>query len=181
MGSVQIKHARPWHEALLEFILLHPRASGQEIALYFNVTEAWVSTVKNSDAFQELWAKRRGEHFSRVSTNIAQKVTALAEITIDTLTDEIEKSKRKGDVKIETLKEVGDMALKALGFGNKGVQTPIGTVNIHQNNFVVDKDTLARAREQKMRLAQTISGTSLPSIDVESRPQTQKLIEEKNG
>jgi hypothetical protein len=178
VGSVQIKHTRPWHEALLEFILANPRASGVEIALYFNVTEAWVSTVKNSDAFQELWAKRRGEHFSRVSSSIAEKVTALAEVTVDTLTDEIEKSKRKGELKIETLKETADMALKALGFGAKGVQSPLAsTINIQQNNFSVDKETLARAREQKMKLAQTVSATSLPSIDAESRPEAPKLLE----
>jgi hypothetical protein len=51
------------------------------------------------------------------------------------------------------------------------------TINIQQNNFSVDKETLARAREQKMKLAQTVSATSLPSIDAESSPEAQKLLE----
>ena len=150
-NHVQIKACRPWHEELLEFILANPRASGAEVAFYFGVTEAWVSTVKNTDAFRELWAQRRAEHFSRVSTGVAEKLTTLAEVTLDALTDKIEKDKRSGEVQYTTLKEVSEMTLKSLGFGAKpAAQVNAPVVNV--NNYVVDKDTLARAREAKARL-----------------------------
>ena len=162
--SVQIKAVRPWHEELLEFIIANPRASGAEIALYFNVTESWVSIVKNSDAFKELWAARRSEHFSRVSAGLSDKVTALAEVTIDTLADEVEKKKRNGELKIQELKEIGEMALKSLGFGAKR-EASLTPVVVNNNNFVVDKDTLANARAAKAKL-----------IDSEARPEP-KFIE----
>jgi len=168
MGMVQIKAVRAWHEELLEFILANPRASGAEIALYFNVTEAWLSTVKNSDAFKELWAKRRGEHFSRVSSNLSEKVTALAEVTVDALTDKIEEAKRKNELQIQTLTEVSAMALKSLGFGAKDKASNNAPV-VNVNTYVVDKDTLARAREAKARSAIT--------IDSESRPEPKNLLE----
>ena len=170
-ASASIKKVRAWHEELLEFILANPRASGQEIALYFNVTEAWVSTVKNSDAFQELWAKRRGEHFSRVSSNIVEKVTALAEVTVDALTDEVEKKKRNNDLEIQTLTEVSNMALKALGFGAKRESSNGASININTGpTYVVDKDTLARAREAKQQMLDRVAAVA------EGRP-AQKLIE----
>jgi hypothetical protein len=166
--GVQIKKVRAWHEELLEFILANPRASGAEIAFYFGVTEAWVSTVKNSDAFQELWARRRGEHFSRVSSTITEKVTALAEVTVDALTDKIEEQKRKGEVQVQTLKEVGEMALKALGFGAKRETASPVIVN---NNFTVDKETLARAREAKrLYIDATPTPSAAPTAGAERSP-----------
>ena len=173
-ASASIKKVRAWHEELLEFILANPRASGMEIALYFNVTEAWVSTVKNSDAFQELWAKRRGEHFSRVSSNISEKVTALAEVTVDALTDKIEQQKRKGELEIQTLTEVSNMALKALGFGAKREASTGVNVSVNTGpTYVVDKDTLAKAREAKAQMLERVANAAAAAT--EGRP-AQKLI-----
>lgn len=169
--SASIKKVGVWHEDLLEFLIANPRASGAEVALYFNVSEAWLSTVKNSDAFQELWAKRRGEHFSRVSSSIVEKVTALAEVTVDALTDEVEKKKRNNDLEIQTLTEVSNMALKALGFGAKRENSTGVSVNVNTGpTYVVDKDTLARAREAKQQMLDRVAAVA------EGRP-AQKLIE----
>lgn len=162
MSATQLKMGvRAWHEELLEFIIANPRASGAETALYFNVTESWLSIVKNSDAFRELWAKRRPEHFSRVSAGVSEKLTALAEVTLDALTDVVEKEKREGNATVASLRETAEMTLKAMGFGNKSHNTPVhvGDINVHQQNNIiqVDRDTLARAREAKARMAETLS------------------------
>lgn len=131
-------------------MLAHPRATLAETAFYFNVSISWVSILKNSDAFQELWARRRGEHFHRVSATVTERVQALADVTIDALTEKVEQEVRAGTANIGTLKEVGDMALKSLGFGPKG-NTPAGGPAV-QNNFFIDKETLARAREARARM-----------------------------
>lgn len=151
MSATQLKNGvRAWHEELLEFILAHPRASLQEASLFFNVSISWISIVKNTDAFRELWAKRRGEHFSRVSATVSERVTALAEITVDKLTQKVELDP---DVSIAQLKEVGDLALKALGFGvSRANNLNINTGPQQNNTFLIDKDTLAQARAAKARL-----------------------------
>lgn len=145
--SIQLQNIRAWHEELLEFILAHPRASLQETAFYFNVSESWISIVKNSDAFQELWATRRNEHFSRVSATVTERVTALAEISIDALTHKVEQEVNSGNANLQTLKEVGELALKSLGFGvqrNAG-----GGGNVINNNVILaDKEALREAREK---------------------------------
>lgn len=162
MSATQLKNGvRAWHEELLEFIIANPRASGAETALYFNVTESWLSIVKNSDAFKELWARRRPEHFSRVSAGVSEKLTALAEVTLDALTDKVETEKREGIATVASLRETAEMTLKAMGFGNKAHNATVagGTTNVTvQNNIItVDRDTLARAREAKARMAETLS------------------------
>ena len=177
MAEVQIQSVRPWHETLLEFIIANPRASGAETAMHFGVTEAWLSTVKNSDAFQEMWAMRRGEHFSRVSASLVEKVTALAEVTVDALVDQVEMEKRTGQVSLSTLTEVGNMALKSLGFGAK--PTPSVQVNSYSNstNVFIDKETLARAREARARLQETLP-QSPSSVRVVEYNEANEIIEE---
>lgn len=156
MTATQLKNGlRAWHEELIEFTLANPRASLQEASLYFNVTVSWISIVKNSDAFREMWARRRPEHFSRVSAGVSERLVALTEVTVDALTNKVEQETREGTASIATLKEVGDMALKAMGFGNKGIGSPIVHLNTgptQNNTFIVDKETLARAREAKAKL-----------------------------
>src|SRR5882672_1671819 len=150
LSSTQLKNGvRAWHEELLEFLLVNPRASLTEISLYFNATPSWISIVKNSDAFRELWAKRRGEHFNRVSINVSDRITALAEVTVDALTVKMENAIASDTATIDQLKEVGDMALKALGFGAKHSSSISIQQNSTTSNVFVDKATLERAREAR--------------------------------
>jgi len=151
--ATQLKNGvRAWHEELLEFMIAHPRASLRETSFYFNVSISWISIVKNSDAFRELWAQRRPEHFSRVSAGVSERLVALTEVTLDALTNKVEADTQAGTVSIQSLREVGDMALRSMGFGNKGVPTVQVNNNPNQTNIYVDKDTLANARASKARL-----------------------------
>jgi hypothetical protein len=147
MSATQIKKVRAWHEELLEFILANPRASLADASLYFNVSQSWISIVTNSDAFKELMAQRRETHFSRVSASVVERVTALADITIEKMTQRVENDP---EISIGSLKDIGDLALKSLGFGAK----PGSTVNVNNNqqNVFIDKETLERARNARASL-----------------------------
>lgn len=190
MSATQLKNGvRAWHEELLEFIIANPRASGAEIAFHFNVTQTWVSIVKNSDAFKELWAQRRGDHFSRVSATIVEKVSALADVTVDALSEEVEKQHREGTASIASLRETADLALRSLGFGGKqhSVNSPAYPINVNvntdartQNIITVDRDTLARAREAKKRLQQTIQLQELEDLSKEAQVVEATTITEGN-
>ena len=164
MSATQLKNGvRAWHEELLEYLLVNPRASLQEIALYFGASVSWISIVRNSDAFKELYAQRRGQHFDRVSITVTDRITALADVTIDALTVKMEKNIAADTATIEQLKEVGDMALKALGFGAKNnTNVNINAPTTTQNVFV-DKATLERARAARLAIQRE---QLLPSNDV---------------
>lgn len=169
MSATQIKNIKSFHERLVEYLIANPRASGSETALFFNVSESWLSIVKNSDAFRELWASRSGVHFSRVSASLVEKVEALADITVDALTEKLERDKAKNELTYTTLKEVGDMALKSLGFGNRNTNIQVhNSLTPVQNNFFIDKETLARARDAKAQLAENLPKASL-SLEYEEK------------
>lgn len=160
--SVQIKSLRAWHEELMDFMLAMPRAGLKETSDYFGVSMSWISIVKNSDAFQNEWEKRRAEHSSAVSVSIVERVEALAEVALETMTEKLE---REGaSVGLTTLREISETALKSLGFGNRndvraGAGAQIGVQN--NNMIVVDRETLARAREARIRMQEH----NMPSLE----------------
>lgn len=181
MSSVQLKNGvRAWHEELLEYLLVNPRASLQEISFYFNATPSWISIVRNSDAFKELYAQRRQAHFDRVSITVADRVIALADVTLDALTVKMEKHIAADTATIDQLKEVGDMALKALGFGAKShTNVNINAPTTNQNVFV-DKGTLERAREARRQVqARETPPLSLENLTVDG--EFVKLTEDKSA
>lgn len=131
-----------WHQALSDFMIQHPEMRAYDVALVFGVTEAWLSTVKNSDAFKQFHDARRKEHFDRISTTVVDKVQALAEISVDELTARVETERE--DMSVQALHDVSKLALQALGFGGRQPQ-----VQINDNRQVVvgDTEALQRSRE----------------------------------
>ena len=51
--SVQIKKLGWWHTAIMEWMLANPDKTLRECAENFDVTQPWLSSVINSDLFQE--------------------------------------------------------------------------------------------------------------------------------
>lgn len=60
MGT-SIAKIRYTHDAMIDLIIASPAISQGELAREFGFTEAWVSIVINSDAFQARLAQRRSE------------------------------------------------------------------------------------------------------------------------
>ena len=115
MAQLQVKKVSWWHENLIEWLIMFPEKKLADAARFFNVSQAWLSVVKNSDAFRELYEQRREAHFDNVSVSTTQKLEALAEISIEELTTRIET--KPEEVSIGGLQDTTNMALKALGFG----------------------------------------------------------------
>ena len=130
--------------ALSDYMIARPEARAYEAAEFFNVTEAWLSTVKNSDAFIQFHRNRREAHFDRISTDVGDKLQGLAEITLDELTERVE-SQREG-MSIQALHDVGKMAISALGFGSRG--TVVNVNNDNRSVMVQDTAALERSRER---------------------------------
>jgi len=153
--SAEIKKISAWHEELMDFMLAQPRAGLKQAADYFDVSMSWLSTVKNSDAFQERWAERRGLHSSAVDQGIRERVEGLAEISLETLTRRMEKEGES--MGLSTLREVSETALKSLGFGNKNanVNVPLqgqGGITNHGVINIIDRNVLAEARATRAKL-----------------------------
>lgn len=135
-----------WHESLADYMILRPHASLAELAAHFGVTTIWIGVVRSSDSFRELMRTRREVHAKLVSHSVIQKVEALAEQTVEELSKRMSEEK----VPLDTVREIGDMALKSLGFGGRG--GTIGPAGAIQQNVtvVVDREALAEARAKML-------------------------------
>lgn len=138
--SVQVTRINDWHQALADFILMYPQATGKQIAAHFDVSAQWVSIVRNSDSFKELMRQRRETHRELVSASVINKVEALADQAVDELARQIEAK----ELPVEHVKDIAAMSLKAMGFGGDRAAAPV------QNNItiVADRAALAEAREK---------------------------------
>ena len=143
----QLKRLEHWHHQLIDLLLTHPEKSGREVAAHFGVSAVWISIVKNSPVFRAEFERRREMISRSVEAGIAERATALANLTLDVMTDRIERE--GGDMPLSELCNAAEMGLKMLGFGaprGRGVSPSPATVNVGH----VDANLLEAARE-KMR------------------------------
>ncbi len=149
MAMNQVKKVSYWHESIVDWELQNPKKSMGECAEYFNVTEAWLSVIRNSDIFKEYAALRRGEHNDNVSMSIIDRAEAVAGVSLEVLEERIQKERET--IGLGIVNDTAAMALKALGFGQKQSGRGGGDTQV---NIVLGADPalLARARD-KMRRA----------------------------
>lgn len=125
---VKLKKMQYSHEALADVILANPSMKNTDLAIVFDKTPAWVSYVKNSSGFKAYIEKRKTELLDPVLIQqLEEKMTALAEQSIDVLMDKLAGLAPDGDLAAKTL----SITSKALGYGVANNQTNI------QTNFVV--------------------------------------------
>lgn len=139
-----IKKVSYTHEALILWLIENPHKMQRDAALYFEVTEGWLSKVMHSDAFQLMYRQRQDEVASIVMNSIPAKLNAATSIALDKLTDKLEKTENG-----EFILDSAEALLKASGYAPAGQRTPApASVGNQQNNtFIISGDGLAKARK----------------------------------
>jgi len=128
------------HEAIMNWLLLHPTATLKECAAAFDLSSTWLGVIVNSDAFKTRLAERQDKVFSATMLELNDKLHGLAHVGVERLAEKIESS--------EDPKFILDAVDKVLDrvYGKKGGEATHVTnqqININQ----VDSDTLVAARE----------------------------------
>lgn len=150
MAEVQVKGLSIRHEAILEFLMANPTAKLGDVAVRFQVSQAWLSVIMHSDAFRAKLAERQDESFGAVVLPLREKLMGVAHQAVDKLGEAIENASAATEKQF--IADTADKLLKNLGYSPKS--GPIVQQNVQQNYYSVDKETLADARE-KMRGAST--------------------------
>lgn len=164
MAQTQIKDISWWHESIIDWMLANPEKTLRQCAEHFEVTQSWLSVIKNSDCFRDLWETRRADYSSRVNEGLSSKLTRVAELSLDAQIDKLE---AMGPLmELDDLRKAGNDAIRALGYGAKpsvNITTEGGDATI----LAVDSDTLAEARR---RIAQRNEALALESDNVRVLP-----------
>lgn len=142
--SAQIQKMSHRHEALLQYMIAHPEARARELAIIFEMTPAWISTIIHSHAFQAQLAARQDECFSETVLPLREKMLGLAHDAVEKLGTQLDNSQ---DPKY--VLDVADKVLHRLGYAPKARESapPAGsTIHNTLNVYQTDKDTLMQAR-----------------------------------
>ena len=131
-----------WHTEIVTWMLGHPDGKLRECAAHFGVTQPWLSTIINCDAFKDYAQKRMKDHHALASINIIEQVEGLGSLSLDILAERFEEGREL--IPLGIVKETADMALKALGYGGRVAVDARGARNV--NIALVNPADLARAR-----------------------------------
>lgn len=154
------------HEAILNHLLENPTQSLREVAGSFGISQAWLSCIIHSDAFQAKLRERQDTVFHHtVVATIKDKAALVAHATLDKLAEQIPFI---NDAK--QLTETADKILGRLGYGGSNASAGV-TVNVNNNQLHVDRALLEEARERIGRSRQQVRElTTAESSPVDKAP-----------
>jgi hypothetical protein len=150
MGENAVAKLSPWHAAIVDWEFSHPDKKMKECAKHFQVTEPWLSRLRNSDLFIAYREERRVEHNKTVSLTIVDRVETVADITLEVIAERVKEERE--DISLSLLTEIGGMALTALGFGSKAPQVPGGGSAVNVNIGIASPAALESARGLMIQL-----------------------------
>lgn len=147
MAKQQVAKVNWWHQRLCDWMLANPDLNIKDAATVFNCHYQTLYIIKNSDSFKLYFQQRSNELTGGVQgemlaamCSLPEKIGALADLTIDALSDRVASKGR--DLGVQELTSLADMTLKRLGYGAaKG-----GDTNVTVNNLSVSAEAVARAR-----------------------------------
>lgn len=115
------------HDAMIDLIIANPAVSQNELAKHFGYTAAWVSRIRNSDAFLTRLAERKADLVDpSIAATVEEKIRAVADKAWDVVLDKLTLAPT-----FDQAMKAAEQASKALGYGARQQN-----VNVQQN-FVV--------------------------------------------
>lgn len=134
------------HEAIMDYLIANPQIRLQDVAMYFKMTQSWLSQVIHSDAFQAMLREKQNTQFHHTVLPIREKMHAIAHMALDKLAEQLPM-----ETETKTTAQVMESVLDRLGYGTKtapGVQIN-NTTNVQvamvQNEMKEARDLLIRA------------------------------------
>lgn len=143
---------KPWHERIVDYMLLNPNSKVVDLARAFSVTVPWMSMLLRTDSFREYYSQRMEKHRENVSLQIISKMQGVAVKAIDKMAEKLDTQ----DMPMSEVRETANMAVKALGYGATpgGVRVNVQTGKDGMVAVAVSSDTIAKAREAHARMRQ---------------------------
>lgn len=140
MAQVQITEVRNKHEAIAQFMAMNPTVPQGIVAAEFNVTQAWLSVIVRSDAFQQRMKELQGDLYSPVMQSLREKMETAAHLALDALTEKLGTCDDAGFAL-----DASDRLLSRMGYGNKNGQGST-VINNNLNVQTVDPNLLKESR-----------------------------------
>lgn len=158
-AALAIDRVKYTHDAMIDLIIANPKIKQAEIAAHFGYTQAWVSRIFNSDAFQARLAVRKEDLVDpTILLTIDEKLKAIANKSLDILQEKLEVSNNP-----EFAKATAELSIKALGYGARQQN-----VNFQQNFVVAMPQKAASEAEWAAKHSMSPAGTLAAPVGVSS-------------
>jgi hypothetical protein len=155
-----IQKLRYSHEAMIEMIVAEPSVPQHELARRFGMTQSWISTVINSDAFQVKLHERMGETWGELTTSMQDQLKGLMARSMEILRAKLDNhhSNIPDQLALRTL----ELTSRAAGYGARDTTT----VNVNVTQKLDDNaDQLVHLLRRKK--AEVLEGESTFIGDIE--------------
>lgn len=119
---------RWWYESLVDFMLLHPTSTHQELADHFRKNKSSIEMILGTDSFKAYFRKRRSDYEEHHNHAIHSKILGVADKSMELMLESLDK--KRDTIPLELLTRINESALKSLGYGEqKGPQTVVQVNN----------------------------------------------------
>lgn len=145
MAVVQLQNVRLKHQAIADWLIANPDKTQGECAAAFGISQAWLSVVVNSDAFQDYLQQRYAETATPVVFSLREKLLGVAHRAVEKLGTAVDNSQDP-----EFILAAADRALHRLGYApSKGPTVAVqNNVTVGGPTVHVDSSTLSAARRK---------------------------------
>ena len=162
MSKTQLKRLSPTHTAIANWLIANPgKGQMRRCAAVFDVSQAWLSQILHSDAFQGMLQAKQRDAFEHLMTPLADKINGVAHRAVE----------RLGEVLDQTTDErlVHDIAKTSTGLAGFGPSfQAAGNVTVNnQTNITVNADALREARERR---SQHYGGNTIEGASTSEQP-----------
>lgn len=151
-----VTELKPWHEAVVDYFIANPSAKQVDVAKHFGVTQAWLSTLVNTDAFRGYAAERLAKHQEKISQQVAVLASEVATKALGVVNDKLD---MPDAVSIGEAAGAAKLALAALGIGAVGGGKGVVNNNTNLTVIAAHPEALAAAREKARQLSASIPVT----------------------
>lgn len=128
------------HEAMIDAMIANPAISGGELAAMFGYTEAWISTIRSSDAFREKLAERKTELVNPVVlASVEERFDIITRLAQEKVIHEL--SKPVQEVSIDVAMQAAALGAKGAGRGGFGskVQVNVSSPDPQRIDRIADR------------------------------------------
>ena len=132
-AATHTNHAAPWsnackmgktsytHDAMIDLLIANPWIKQKELAIHFGYTQAWVSAVFASDAFQAKLAARREEVVNpEMRATLRETTEAIYRQSLERLREKLEAPAVSDSVVLKAM----ELGARALGIGGNAPPPP---------------------------------------------------------
>lgn len=169
------KPLRWWHDALIDYLLVHPTATGAELSAEFKRTPSYISIVMNTDMFKARFAQRRAQLNEQLGQSVQRKLLGALDLALDVVTEQMET--KRAQLPFKDTSAFINTTLERLGYGVKPQAGSVAvTVNNSPQQVTVSAQELQEARNL-LRRSEAAKVIEHVPVKAEAMPLEPELVE----